>query len=131
MRHPAGSDPQGGLGGAEVFVGADAYLRLPVVDVVHEVFGPTEDFGRVEDGAGPVGEGVVLGVVVAAGSPFVDVGLEGVPVGVAAGGVGLADAGIAVADADGSFFADGVGEFGEASVFFGHDEGLVHHSSSS
>jgi hypothetical protein len=51
--------------------------------------------------------------------------LEGVPVRVAAGGAGLADAGIAVADADGAFFPDGVGEFGEASVLSGCDVGCL------
>lgn len=116
---------------AEVLVGADSDFHLPVVDVVHEVFGSTEDFGCVEDGAGSVREGVVLCVVVPAGSPFVDVGLEGVPVRVAAGGVGLPDAGGAVADPDGLLFPHGVGEFGETSVFFGDDKCLVHHSSSS
>lgn len=51
----------------------------------------------------------MLGVVVAARPPFVDVGLESVPVGVAAGRVDLTDAGIAMADADGAFFPDGIG----------------------
>ena len=114
-----------------MFVGADLDLRLPALDVVYEVFGSAEDLGCVEDGAGSVGEGVVLGVVVAARSPRVDVRLERVPVRVAAGGVGLADAGVAVADADGFLFADGVRELGEAPVLLGDDEGLVHHSSSS
>ena len=114
-----------------MFVGADLDLCLPALDVVYEVFGSAEDLGCVEDGAGSVGEGVVLGVVVAARSPRVDVRLERVPVRVAAGGVGFPDAGGAVADPDGFLLSDGVGEFGEASVFFGDDECLVHHSSSS
>ena len=114
-----------------MLVGAESDFDLPVVDVVHEVLGPAEDFGCVEDGAGSVRQGIVLCVVIASRSPRVDVGLEGVPVRVAAGGVGFPDAGGAVADPDGFLLSDGVGELGEASVFFGDDECLVHHSSSS
>ena len=84
-----------------MFVGADLDFCLPAVDVVHEVFGSAEDLGCVEDGARSVREGVVLGVVLAARSPRVDVRLQRIPVRVAAGGVGLADSGVAVADADG------------------------------
>lgn len=126
VRHADRRGGRFGLTRAEVFVGADLDLCLPAVDVVHEIFGSAEDLGCVEDSPGSVGEGVVLGVVLAARSPLVDVGLQSVPVCVAAGGVGLADAGVAVADADGFLFADGVREFGEASVLFGDDEWLVH-----
>lgn len=117
--------------GVDVLVGADADFDLPVVDVMHEVFGPTEDFGRVKDGSGSVREGVELCIVVPAGSPFGDVGLEGVPVCVAASGVGFPDARGAVANPDRLLLADSVGELGESPVFLGHDECLVHHSSSS
>jgi hypothetical protein len=117
--------------GAEVFLGADPDFDLPVIDVVHEVFRAAENFGGVEDSAGSVCEGVVLRVVVSAGSPFVDVGLERVPVRVAAGGVGLTNAGGSVADSNRFLFPHGVGELGKAPVFFGDDECLVHHSSSS
>ena len=115
----------------EVLVGADADFDLPVVDVVHEVFGSAEDFGCVEDGSGSVSEGVELCIMVPAGPPFGDVGLEGVPLCVTASGVGFPDAGGAVADSDRLFLADSVGEFSEAPVFFGDDERLVNHSSSS
>jgi len=117
--------------GAEVLVGADADLYLPVVDVVHEILGPTEGFWCVEDSAGSVRESVVLCVMVAPGTPLVDVGLESIPVSVAAGRVRFPDAGSAVADPDSLLFPHGVGELGEASVLFGDDECLVHHSSSS
>ena len=62
-----------------------------------------EDLGGVEDGAGTVGGRVVLQVGIAAWSPVVDEGFEGVPVGVPAGGLRLTDPGLAVADADGLF----------------------------
>ncbi len=114
-----------------MFLGAETDFDLPVVDVMHEIFGPAENVGRVEDGAGSVSERVVLGVVIAPRPPFVDIGLEGVPVRVAARGIGLTDSCVSVADADRSFFSDGVGELGEASVFLCHDECLIHHSSSS
>lgn len=105
---------------------ADANFALPVVNVAHQGLWSTEHFRCVEDGSGSVGESIVLGVVVAAGAPCINVWLEGVPVCVATGGVGFADAGISVADPDRLLGADRVGELDEASVFFGHDEGLGH-----
>src|SRR5699024_11293648 len=81
----------------------DQHSNLPAIelDVAHEIAVLGEDFWGVEHGAGAVGGGVVLQVGIAAWSPVVDEGFEGVPVGVSAGGLGLADAGLAVADADG------------------------------
>lgn len=114
-----------------MLVCADSDFDLPVHDVVYQRFGNAEHLGCVEDGAGSVREGVVGSVLIASRTPLVDVRLEGIPVRVAAGGVGLPDAGGAVADPDGLLLSDGVRELGEASVFFGDDEGLVHHSSSS
>lgn len=67
-----------------MFLSAETDFDLLVVDVMHEIFGPAENVGRVEDGAGSVSEGV--------------------PVRVAARGIGLTDSCVAVADADRSFF---------------------------
>ena len=114
-----------------MLVDADAESDHPVVDVADEFAVSGDDFGCVEDGAGTVGQRVVLDVVVAARSPGGKVGLQGVPVGVAAGGVRFADTGVAVADADGALGADCVGELSETAMFLGQDEGLVHSSSSS
>jgi hypothetical protein len=101
-----------------VFVDADSQAGLHVVDLTDELGGFGEHGWRVEQGARTVRGGVMLGVCIGAGSPVGDEGFDAVPAGVAAAGLGLADPGITVADSDGSFLADGVGELGEAAVFF-------------
>lgn len=116
---------------AEVLVDAATDSCLRTADLVHEILWAAEHFRGVENSTGAVGEGVVFAVFVAAWTPFVDEGLEVVPVGIAARRDCFSYAGLAVADADGLFFPDCVGDPGGAPVLCGHDEGLVHHPSSS
>jgi hypothetical protein len=58
---------------------ADAETGDPSVDVTDQFSMPRQDFRGVEDGTGTVGQRVVLGVVVAARSPRVEVSLEDAP----------------------------------------------------
>nr|WP_230085489.1 MULTISPECIES: hypothetical protein [Arthrobacter] len=82
-------------------VDASTDSDLVSVYLVHEHLGTAEHFWRVEDRSGSVRQGVKLFPI------------------------------LAVADSNGLFFPHGIGELSDAAVFFGDDEGLVHHSSSS
>lgn len=104
---------------------------VEALELAGEVAGAGGDGRGVEHAAGAAGCGDNLVVDVAWAEVSAEVGFDGVPIGVAAAGHGLADAGVAVADPNGVFFADDVGELGEAAVFFRDDELAGHGRSSS
>lgn len=115
----------------EVFFDASLGANDDPIEFLFEGFLGGGDVGCVEHGAGSVRGGVDLLVGVVAEAPPVDEWADAVPVCVAARGKGFADSGGTEADPDGALLFHGVGEFGEAAVFFGDDEGFGHGKSSS
>lgn len=109
--------------GFDVLVDADVDAGVQQFEVVAEFTQGAGDGGGVEQGARSGERGVDVLVGVLAWAPGAQQVLGFVPAGVAVRGLGFAYSGWPVADSDVAVAFDGVGEFDEASVFFGGDEG--------
>src|SRR5699024_2584332 len=117
-------------GRREVLLDADVGAGDDLVEFVLQGSWRGQHAGGVEHGAALGQRSVDLRVTVGARSPVGQQVVDLVPAGVAARGERLAHAGWAKAQADGVPAPHGVGELGEAAVFFGHDEALTHLRSS-
>lgn len=117
-------------GRREVLLDADVGAGDDLVEFVLQGSWGGQHAGGVEHGAALGQRSVDLRVTVGARSPVGQQVVDLVPAGVAARRERLAHAGWSEAQADGVPASHGVGELGEAAVFFGHDEALTHLRSS-